>query len=131
MIDKGNDHGGTDLADGGATMTGKIKVKAIVITRQGGPIQFFYDVVLGNWAETDAILKLWAKTAPNTGYYDNCEFRVFFEDGNVYSGSYHLKQHDTFLKDLLPHHIHKVCDETRTCWNADEFLEKYDIPKVA
>jgi hypothetical protein len=112
-------------------MNTKIRVKAIVINRQGGPIETFYDVVLGNWAESDAILKLWAKTAPNTGYYDNCVFRVFFEDGNVYSGSYHLKQHDSFLKDLLPHHICKVCDETKTCWEADEFLEKYDIPKVA
>lgn len=112
-------------------MVGKIKVKAIVITRQGGPIQSFYDVVLGNWSESDVILRLWAKTAPNTGYYDNCEFRIFFEDGYVYSGSYHLKQHDTFLKDLLPHHIFKICDETRLCWNADEFLNKYDVPKVA
>ncbi len=112
-------------------MTRKIRVKAIVITRQGGPILSFYDVMLGNWDEADVILKFWAKTAPNTGYYDNCEFRVFFEDGNVYSGSYHLKQHDTFLRDLLPHHIIKVCNETSSCWDAHEFLDKYDIPKVA
>ncbi|HET6421218.1 MAG TPA: hypothetical protein VFG19_13745 [Geobacteraceae bacterium] len=112
-------------------MIRKIRVKAIVITRQGGPIQSFYDVMLGNWAEADAILKLWAKTAPNTGYYDNCEFRVIFEDGYLYSGSYHLKQHDTFLKDLLPRHILKVCNETRIGWDADEFLDKYDVPNVA
>ncbi len=112
-------------------MISKIQVKAIVITRQGGPIRSFYDVVVGNWDETDAILKLWAKTAPSTGYYDNCEFRIFFEDGNTYSGSYHLKQHDTFLKSLLPHHIRKICEETRSCWNADEFLSKYDVPWVA
>lgn len=30
----------------------KVKVKAIVITRQGGPIEGYYEVVLGNWAES-------------------------------------------------------------------------------
>ncbi len=109
----------------------KVKVKAIVITRQGGPIESYYDVVLGNWAETDAILKLWAKTAPNTGYYDTCHFRIFFEDGNTYSGTYRLRQQDAFLKDLLPHHICKTCIATSIGWNAEDFLAKYDIPKVA
>jgi hypothetical protein len=109
----------------------KVKVKAIVITRQGGPIECYYDVVLGNWAESDAILKLWARTAPNTGYYDTCNFRIFFEDGNTYSGTYRLRQPDMFLKDLLPHHICKVCEDTGIGWNAYEFLAKYDIPMVA
>ena len=109
----------------------KVKVKAIVITREGGPIEGYYDVVLGNWAESDAILKLWARTAPNTGYYDTCNFKILFQDGNSYSGTYRLRQPDTFLKELLPHHICKVCEETRSCWDADDFLAKYDIPLVA
>jgi hypothetical protein len=85
----------------------KVKVKAIVITRQGGPIETYYDVVLGNWAESDAILKLWARTAPNNGCYDTCNFRIFFEDGNSFSGTYRLRQPD-ILKNLLAHHIGKV-----------------------
>ena len=109
----------------------KVKVKAIVITRQGGPIDSFYDVVLGNWAESDVILKLWARTAPNNGCYDTCNFRIFFEDGNSFSGTYRLRQPDTFLKNLLPHHIGKVCEETRIGWNSDQFLSTYDIPLVA
>jgi hypothetical protein len=109
----------------------KVKVKAIVISRQGGPIEGYYDVVLGNWAESDAILKLWARTAPNTGYYDTCNFKIIFEDGNTYSGTYRLRQPDAFLKELLPRHILKVCKETGIGWNADEFLTKYNIPLVA
>src|SRR5574341_1261558 len=109
----------------------KVKVKAIVITRMGGPIETYYDVVLGTWAETDVILKLWARTAPNNGCYDTCNFRVFFEDGNSYSGTYRLRQADTFLKDLLPRHICKVCETTAIAWDAEECLTKYDIPKVA
>jgi hypothetical protein len=109
----------------------KIKVKSIVITRQGGPIESYYNVVLGNWPESDAILKLWARTAPNNGYYDTCNFQIFFEDGNTYSGTYRLRQSDTFLKNLLAHHICKICEETKIGWNADEFLAKYDIPMVA
>ena len=109
----------------------RIKVKAVVITRMGGPIASYYDVVLGTWDEADAIMKLWAKVAPNNGYYDTCNFRIIFEDGNSYSGTYRLRQHDAFLKSLLPHHICKICDETSAGWSADEFLDKYDIPKVA
>jgi hypothetical protein len=109
----------------------KVKVQTITITRLGGPIEKYYDVVLGNWAETDAILKLWAKTSPNSGCYDACNFRIFFEDGNVYSGEYRLRQHDAFLKNLLGRHIRKICEDTKIVWDADEFLEKYDIPVAA
>jgi hypothetical protein len=109
----------------------RIKVKAVVITRMGGPIASYYDVVLGTWEESDAIMKLWAKAAPNNGCYDTCNFRIIFEDGNSYSGTYRLRQHDAFLKNLIPHHICKICDETSAGWSADEFLDKYDIPKVA
>jgi hypothetical protein len=109
----------------------KVKVKTIVITRLDGPIENSYDVVLGKWVETDLILKYWAKTAPSGGYYDSCHFRVLFEDGNTYSGTYRLRQHDAFLKDLLARHINKICEATCMGWNADDFLSKYDIPRVA
>jgi hypothetical protein len=115
----------------GRSVMTKVRVKAIIITRQGGPIESYYEVMVGTWAESDAILKLWARTAPNTGYYDTCNFRIVFQDGNSYSGTYRLRQPDAFLKELLPHHICKLCIETRACWDADDFLAKYDIPLVA
>jgi hypothetical protein len=109
----------------------KIKVKSILITSQGGPIESYYNVVLGNWLESDTILRLWARTAPKNGCCDTCNFQILFEDGNSYSGIYRLRQQDTFLKSLLPHHICKTCKETGIGWDADEFLFKYDIPMVA
>jgi hypothetical protein len=122
--------------EGGTTMKGftiseKVEVKGILITRKDGSVRSPYDVVLATWEETDAVLKLWAKSSsPGTGF-ETCDFRVVFEDGFSYSGTYYLKQRDAFGKNLLSNHIRRVCDETRVGWNADSFLEKYDIPKAA
>ncbi len=106
----------------------KVGVRGILIMRKDGPIKRRYDIVLGTWDETDVILNFWAKTAPDNGYYEACDFKVLFDDGNSYSGTYHLRQKDAFLKNLLPRHIHNVCNDTKIAWDADTFLAKYDIP---
>jgi hypothetical protein len=122
--------------EGGMTMIGiaitrKVEVKWILITRKDGSMRSPYDVVLGTWEETDAVLKLWAKSSTPGGGFETCEFRVVFEDGFSYSGTYYLKQQDAFAKNLLSNHILRICNETRVGWDADSFLEKYDIPKAA
>lgn len=109
----------------------KVEVKGILITRKDGSIRCPYDVVLVTWEETDAVLKLWAKSASGTGSFETCEFRVVFEDGYSYSGTYYLRQQDAFSRHLLPNHIHRVCEETKIGWDADAFLAKYSIPKAA
>jgi hypothetical protein len=109
----------------------KVNVKGILIRRQDGSTRGAYEVILGTWEETDVILKLWAKTAPADGSYESCHFRVVFEDGNSYSGTYQLKQKDAFGRNLLSNHIHSICSETNHVWDAKSFLEKYDIPKAA
>lgn len=121
---------------GGATMaefgsTDKIGVKGILITRKDGSTKSPYDVVLRTWEETDAILKLWAKTGSGNGSFETCDFRVVFEDGNSYSGTYYLKQQDAFLANLLSNHIRRVCEETKTGWQSEVFLSKYAIPVAA
>ncbi len=108
--------------------SGKVGVRGVLITRTADPIKGRYDVVLGTWEETDAILSLWARSAPDNGYVDACDFKVLFDDGNSYAGSYQLRQKDAFLKNLLPAHIHKICEETGIAWDANTFLETYDIP---
>jgi hypothetical protein len=115
----------------GFTITGKVEVKGILITRKDGSARSPYDVVLATWEETDAVLKLWAKSSASGVGFETCEFRVVFEDGFSYSGTYYLKQQDAFAKNLLSNHIRRICDETRVGWNSDSFLTKYDIPKAA
>ncbi|MRR58476.1 MAG: hypothetical protein EG824_09735 [Deltaproteobacteria bacterium] len=109
----------------------KIGVRGILISRKDGSARGPYDVVLGTWEEADAILKLWAKSSAGNGCFETCDFRVVFEDGNSYSGTYYLRQQDAFLRNLLSRHIRKVCEETRIAWEADAFLEKYAIPVAA
>jgi len=109
----------------------KIGVKGILITRKDGSSRGPYDVVLGTWEETDAILKLWAKSALGNGCFETCDFRVVFEDGFSYAGTMYLKQQDAFLRNLLSNHIRQVCEETRIGWEADAFLAKYLIPAAA
>jgi hypothetical protein len=110
---------------------GKVSVKGILITRKDGSARCPYDVVLGTWDESDSILKLWAKGASGSGIFETCDFRVVFEDGNSYSGTCYLKQQDAFLRNILPNHIRRVCEETKIGWDADAFLARYDIPKAA
>lgn len=109
----------------------KIGVRGILITRKDGSARGPYDVVLGTWEETDAILKLWAKSAGGNGCFETCDFRVLFEDGFSYSGTIYLKQQDAFLRNLLSSHIRQVCMDTRIGWEAEAFLEKYLIPAAA
>lgn len=54
-----------------------------------------------------------------------------FVDDNYCSGPYQLRQKDAFRKNLLPTYIHAFCRESKIAWDADAFLEKYDIPKEA
>ncbi len=109
----------------------RIGVKGILITRKDGSAKSPYDVVLRTWEEADAILKLWAKTSSGNGCFETCDFRIVFEDGNSYSGTYYLKQQDAFLRNLLSNHIRRVCEETKIGWGAEAFLSKYAIPAAA
>jgi hypothetical protein len=110
---------------------GKVSVKGILIRRQDGSPRGPYEVFLGTWEEADVILKFWAKTSVVTGYSETCSFKVVFEDGNSYSGTYVLKQQDSFNRNLLPKHILQTCEDTMIAWDAKAFLDKYDIPKAA
>jgi hypothetical protein len=109
----------------------KVPVKGILIRRQDGSPRGPYEVFLGTWEEADVILKFWAKNSSASGYVENCSFRVIFEDGNSYSGTYMLKPQDSFDRNLLPKRIVQICRETEIAWDAKAFLDKYDIPKAA
>lgn len=42
------------------------------------------------WTRANAILASWSHTAPRSGGYDKCDFKVTYEDGEEYEGRYDL-----------------------------------------
>lgn len=44
----------------------------------------------GCWSKANAMLGAWSRTAPKTGGYDKCGFKVEYEDGETYEGRYDL-----------------------------------------
>ena len=49
----------------------------------------------GSLKQADTELRSWARTAPEGGGYDKCDFRVTWEDGETYEGRYDLVRDDT------------------------------------
>lgn len=126
----------------------KIKVKEVFLERAEGPVADCIKVTVPSLAEATNTLMRWSWTAPKDLGYDKCDFRVTFEDGEVYEGRYDLKRG---LKDegSLQHHIvsfiefyagkHKPPHLTEQKYRDFlrsaapdptpylEFLEKYDL----
>lgn len=46
------------------------------------------------WTRANAVLASWSHTAPKTGGYDKCDFKVTYEDGETYEGRYDLTHMD-------------------------------------
>jgi hypothetical protein len=70
-------------------------------SKECGPAQ-----PVSTWAAADAILRQWARTAPDEGHgYDKCGFTVTWSDGETYTGRYDLKRHDMGFTNLLAYHI--------------------------
>lgn len=86
-------------------MANTIKVKSIWIQRGEGPIaETRKPQTVGSFAEADRILMGWSWTAPATGGYDKCDFKVTWEDGETYEGRYDLK-HNKIEYPSLSRHI--------------------------
>lgn len=87
-------------------MIDKIPVKEIRLQRIEGSIGLdsFDPVTVTTWAEANAILRSWAKTAPGPGQgYDKCDFTVTWQDGETYNGRYDLEGRETETADLAAH----------------------------
>jgi hypothetical protein len=77
---------------GGSTMTTKIQVKEITITRGEGPSsECGKKHVVASYDEAEKVLTRMAYTAPKNGGYDKCDFTVTFADDETYTGRYDLK----------------------------------------
>jgi hypothetical protein len=129
-----------------------IKPKTITLVRAEGLInECNKPKVARSWAEANAILFNWSRTAPEHGGYDKCDFTVIFEDGQEYKGRYdlvhyrrehpslarHVKDFVRYLAGDLPHwcvteedktrvrkHQASLGDDTRV--EAAKWLETYE-----
>lgn len=53
--------------------------------------------------DAEALLAKWARTAPKTGGYDKCDFKVTYEDGETYEGRADIKHDHIFGYSLSRH----------------------------
>jgi len=82
----------------------KIKPKTIRLERAEGLIaECNKPVTVSSWAHANAVLFNWSRTAPKTGGYDKCDFKVVFEDGTEYEGRYDLVHYTCEHPNLARH----------------------------
>jgi len=83
----------------------KIKPAKIILTRAEGQIgvDSFDPTEAASFREADSILRKWALTAPKELGYDKVDFKVIFEDGEIYEGRYDLKYKDITEASLENH----------------------------
>jgi hypothetical protein len=131
----------------------KVQVKTITITRaEGLASECDKPETATSWAHANAILFKWSRTAPRTGGYDKCDFKIVFDDGREYEGRYdlqhfsvehpnlsrHVKSFVSFLAGELPSWVVTKEDEARvrrrqkslgeeTLRDAQKFLEDVDF----
>ncbi len=95
-----------------APRPGKVGVHKIVVQRVEGrhappadnPEQQTFTAPHA-WAKADAFLRQQARTAPDTGGYDKCDFVVVFDDDETYRGRYDLIRRDVSSPDILSAHV--------------------------
>ena len=88
------------------TPSGKIRAVRFDLHRAEGPSAECIRVTCNTWEESDSILQTWARTAPKPGNgYDKTDFTVTYADGESYTGTYYLKNHDTHHTGQLARHI--------------------------
>lgn len=87
-------------AEGPTAECGSVKFTDTVISYRKTDAEEWTPVVIDRalgvslWQRADAQLRSWSFTAPSTGGYDKCDFKVTFADGEMYEGRYDLKRGD-------------------------------------
>lgn len=83
-----------------------VPIKEIQIIRGEGPAYLCGKKnakVVTTMAEASKVFAEIALTAPSTGGYDKCDFRITFEDGEVYEGRADIKRANVTGYDLTDH----------------------------
>lgn len=82
----------------------KVKVAYIILERAEGLIEECgKPVVVKSWKAADEVLRVWALTAPETGY-DKVDFVAVFRNGETYQGTYDLYRNLAKFEGLA-HHV--------------------------
>ena len=146
----GDDHDDASATPAPAeSATAAIPVQSIWLNRAEGPTAECGDVTVSSYDDADRVLQSWARTAPDTGGYDKCDFRITFADGETYEGRYDLKRHDTAHTGQLQRHVRQFCrfyaglwrpvhitpeyyerdiiGDTEQCASFKRFLDTYDL----
>ena len=114
-----------------------IPAQAITLTRAEGPlaaslapVTCLSDPAGSCWQQANAVLRRWARTAPQDGTYHKCDFVVTYADGETYTGRYDLTRSDETGADLGGHlarvtglyrgqtRLPEMSDEDWAAWRA-------------
>jgi hypothetical protein len=77
-----------------------IKVTEIWLNRAEGPTQDVGQKKVKSFADANRVIKNWATSAPKNGGYDKVDFKVTWEDGEVYEGRYDMTYEDTWKANI-------------------------------
>lgn len=119
-----------------------ISVKAIELTRIEGPIgecDNLYE--FATYEQANNMLRAWSDSAPKTGGYDKCDFKITFEDFETYEGRYDLRHWSCGqdegtginLRQRIRDHLLFIVGKRRPGWMTDEEWEstkQYNQPYV-
>jgi hypothetical protein len=102
-------------ASSGAFLMEKVRVKEIWLRRAEGPTQDLGERLVTSFEAADAVLRNWAQTAPKWEGYHKVDFRVIWEDGEIYEGRYDLVRQDMTQANLAQH-MHEFCSFHGGLW---------------
>lgn len=107
----------------------KAKPVQVWLNRAEGPTRLCGEKTVRTFAEANTVLRDWARTAPSTGGYDKCDFRVDYDNGDTYSGRFDLVRDDQARSLMLETHIEEHCrfmiGERRPLHLSDEHYRAY------
>lgn len=87
---------------------GKVPAVKITLTRAEGYAAECVTVVLEGpelWTRANGTLHGWSYTAPKSGGYNKCDFKVEYADGETYEGRYDLKHFTLEMPSLARHMV--------------------------
>lgn len=86
----------------------KVLIASVWIERAEGRADECVERTVDSLAAADAVLREWSETAPATGGYDKCDFKITFADGETYEGRYDLVHWTRELPNLGKHVLNFV-----------------------
>lgn len=111
----------------------KIPVKSIWLRRAEGPHMDLGQSTVTSFEAADAVLKKWARTAPDDRSYNKVDFKVTWQDEETYD----LVKKDEVRANLLGSHIQEFllfhgglwCPPHLTREDYEDYLERMERQK--